>query len=264
MAARSKSSKRGKAYHDHRGKKLKIITEDDRFSFECDQCARCCHGPTIPLSPYDILKISDYYGITQREFVEEYTLWAPASQSGIPIVLLKTQPCCPFNRDGLCNIYQVRPFFCRSYPVIRIMTYNPSTDSTAVKYSLEKNCSSIKTKRTQTVREWLEEQCGDTYLRESLRWGEFKVRLAGSEYPKDDRVFHRMFYAIVYGLESCEDEMKAMGIPEASSPEEKSEARIKFASTLDWSRAAEEARADGTLFYMKHGEDLALRRNQTR
>jgi hypothetical protein len=73
-----------------------------------------------------------------------------------------------------------------------------------------------------------------------------------------------MFYAIVYGLEPCEDEMKAMGISEGSSPEEKSEARISFASTLDWSRATEEARADGTLFYMKHGEDLALRKNQTR
>ena len=123
---------------DRRGRKLRTFNEDHRFSFACDQCGRCCHGADISLNPYDILKISDYYGITTREFLEDFTRWAVASASGIPMVFLKTQPSCPFNRVGLCNVYQVRPFLCRSYPVIRIVTYNPSTGKANVKYSLEK------------------------------------------------------------------------------------------------------------------------------
>jgi Fe-S-cluster containining protein len=246
-------------YRDHQGRRLKVLDENYRFRFECDQCGRCCRGSTIPLNPYDILKMSDYYGITAQEFLEEFTLWSAASQSGIPVVLLKAEPRCPFNHQNLCNVYEVRPFFCRSYPVIRIMVYNTATSKVTVKYSLEKNCSTVKTKKTHTIREWLAEQCGETYLQKSLRWGEFKVRLAGTEYPKDDEVFHRLFYNFMYALGPTEDEMKAMGISESDSSEGEFEARIKFASSLDWSRATEKAKTDGALLYIKHIQDLNRR-----
>ena len=107
-------------YRDHRGCRLKVLDENHRFRFECDQCGRCCSGATIPLNPYDILKMSDYYGITAQEFLEEFTLWSAASQSGIPVVLLKTEPRCPFNHQNLCNVYEVRPFFCRCHPWYRL------------------------------------------------------------------------------------------------------------------------------------------------
>jgi len=176
--------------------------------------------------------------------MEEFTHWIVAPSFGIPIVLLNTKPCCPFNREGLCNIYQVRPFLCRSYPVIRIVTYNLRKDKIEVKYGLEKNCSSIKTSETQTIRQWLTEQCGDTYLQESLRWSEFKLHLAGAEYT-NDKVFQLLFYATVYASEPSEDEMKAMGISKQSTPEEKSRAKLDFVSRLDWAYATEAVKADG-------------------
>ena len=155
MSGRSRSNKRRRVHRDHHGRKLRTLSEEDRFSFVCDQCGRCCSKPTIPLSPYDILKISDYYGITPREFLEDFTVWAPAAESGIPVVLLKTEPRCPFSRDRLCTVYDARPFLCRSYPVVKIITHNPSKKEIGVKYSLVRNCSDIKTDETQTVREWL-------------------------------------------------------------------------------------------------------------
>ena len=226
--------KQRREYYDHHGRKLKVRDENHRFSFECDQCGKCCHGADIPLTPYDILKIADYYGMSAREFLMDFTYWAIAPPSGIPLVFLKTKPSCPFNNKGLCNIYQVRPFLCRSYPVIGIATYNTSTDRVNIKYSLEKNCSNIKTKETQTIREWLVEQCGDTYLAENLKWSEFKVRLAGSEYPKEDKNFHNLFYNIVYASELPEDE--------TSNPEEQFQAMLDFASKMDWLEAAKEAK----------------------
>ena len=245
-------------YYDRQGRKLKALGADHRFGFACDQCGRCCRGADIPLDPYDILRISDYYDLAPEEFLAEFTLWGIASPSGIPVVFLETEPCCPFNREGLCNVYQVRPFLCRSYPVIRIVTHNPSTGGVKIKYSLEKNCSSIKANETQTIREWLEEQCGDTCLQESLRWSEFKVRLAGGEYPKADKVFHRLFYGIIYAFQLPEDEMKVMGISEDSSLEKRFETMLKFASGLDWTKATEEAKATGE-FRMEHNEKLAMR-----
>ena len=257
MAGSSRLSGPKRGYYDRRGRKLRALSEDHQFSFACDQCGRCCHGADISLNPYDILKISDYYGITTREFLEDFTRWAVASESGIPIVFLKAEPSCPFNREGLCNVYQIRPFLCRSYPVIRIVTYNPSEDEVNVKYSLGKNCSTIKTKKTQTIREWLTSQCGDVYLQESLRWSEFKVRLAASMYPKGDPVFHRLFYNIVYALELPEDEIKVLEISEVSSPEERFRAMLKFVSELDWEDFVEKAKADGVLIRMEHRAGLA-------
>lgn len=264
MVGSGKSSGPRQGYRDSRGRKLKALDIDHEFSFACDQCGHCCRGSDIALNPYDILKISDYYDIAVAEFLGEFTRWAVASPSGMPLVFLKTTPGCPFiNSEDLCNVYQVRPFLCRSYPVIRIVTYNPSTDEVKIKYSLEKNCSTIKIKKSQTIRQWLTEQCGETYLRESLRWSEFKVRLVGSEYPKEDRVFHRLFYDTVYASELPADVEKAMGISRASSPEERFRAMLKFASGLDWTRFTEETRANGGLFRMERSAEIAQRNRKT-
>ncbi|MFC1716203.1 YkgJ family cysteine cluster protein [Candidatus Poribacteria bacterium] len=258
MAGSSRLSGPQRDYYDRRGRKLKVLNADSRFSFACDQCGRCCHGADIPLNPYDILKISDHYGITTREFLEEFTRWAVASPSGIPVVFLKTTPSCPFNREGLCNVYQVRPFLCRSYPVIRIVTHNPSTGGIKIKYSLEKNCSTVKANETRTIRDWLAEQCGEICLQESLKWSEFKVRLAGGEYPGEDKVFHHLFYDIIYASQMPEDEMKAMGISKISSPEERFEAILRFASGVNWTQATEEAKATGALLRMERSAGLVL------
>ena len=256
MVGSGKSSGPRQGYRDSRGRKLKVLDTDHKFSFACDQCGDCCRGSDIALNPYDILKISDYYDITAADFLDEFTRWVVALPSGMPQVFLNTKPSCPFKNEDRCNVYQVRPFLCRSYPVIRIVTHDPSTDEVKIKYSLEKNCSTIKTKETQTISEWLTEQCGETYLRESLRWSEFKVRLVGSEYPKEDKVFHRLFYDIVYASELPKN---ATGISRTSSPEERFGAMIKFASGLDWTRFTDETRANGGLFRMEHRAEIAQR-----
>lgn len=263
MVGSGRSSGPRQDYRDGRGRRLKVLDMDHKFSFACDRCGDCCRGSDIPLSPYDILKISDYYDITAVDFLGEFTRWVVALPSGMPQVFLKTKPSCPFKGEDLCNVYQVRPLVCRLYPVIRIVTHNPSTGEVKIKHSLEKSCSTIKTEKTQTVDQWMTEQCGETYLRESLKWSEFKVRLVGSEYPKEDKLFHRLFYDTVYASELPEDVEKAMGISGASSPEERFAAVIEFASGLDWTRFTEEAQANGGLFRMEHKADIAQRDKKT-
>ena len=86
------------------------------------------------------------------------------------------------------------------------------------------------------------------------------MRLAGGEYPKEDPVFHRLFYDIVYALELPEDEMKTVEISEARSPEERFRAMLEFASGLDWTSFVEKAKADGLLLRMEHSDQSARRK----
>ena len=122
--------------------------------------------------------------------------------------------------------------------MIRIITYNSSSDEVNVKYSLEKQCSKAKTKATQTIREWLDKECGEIYLRETAKWEEFKVRLAASDYPREEKAFHRKFYDLAYGLEKFEDEIEV----QADSPEAKFENRLKLLKSIDWSRVTEDTK----------------------
>ena len=95
-------------------KKVKILTTNEKFKFECKSCNECCTGDqtTIHLSPYDSINISKHLNIEPETFLKTYC--NEKVSNDVPFFFLKIP--CPFLKEK-CMIYEVRPTGCRTFPI---------------------------------------------------------------------------------------------------------------------------------------------------
>ena len=95
------------------------------FQFHChDGLAcfnQCCRTPTIVLSPYDLLRLKNFLGITSGEFLPRYTLRVAEEFSNLPLVFIDPYNSpgggCPFVGADGCTVYAHRPAACRLFPL---------------------------------------------------------------------------------------------------------------------------------------------------
>jgi Fe-S-cluster containining protein len=95
------------------------------FKFHCheglDCFNQCCHTPTIILSPYDIVQLKSFLGLSSGEFLQHYTLEVIEESSNLPLVCLDPyrtpEGGCPFLGAAGCTVYPRRPAACRLFPI---------------------------------------------------------------------------------------------------------------------------------------------------
>ena len=49
------------------------MRRDSAFSYACHACNRCCRNKAIRVSPYEILRLARYLGLSTTEFIERHT-----------------------------------------------------------------------------------------------------------------------------------------------------------------------------------------------
>lgn len=145
---------------------VKIIKENDKFQFHCQQCGQCCmNREDIILNPFDVFNGAKYLGITPKEFLDKYTYTTLGSNSKIPIVLLKTDektgfcPLLKFDiKDGgkfKCTINPSKPSACSNHP-IGIAWQKGSDGTTSHSYIQVQSCeNSKKIPEEHTVKDWV-------------------------------------------------------------------------------------------------------------
>jgi len=101
-----------KAHHteglDRRAKKTHRRTFE---SIDCTQCGNCCRTLEPEFKKQDILRISEYLGLSQTEFIRRYLRMGQEKDYTV-----QSLPCPFLGDDNLCTIYEVRPKSCRDYP----------------------------------------------------------------------------------------------------------------------------------------------------
>jgi Fe-S-cluster containining protein len=81
------------------------------FSYQCNQCGRCCHNQVITLSPYDVIRIARATNISTGEAVRRFTI-----RRGSILRFLPEGGCSAL--EGMrCSIHRGRPLACRLYPL---------------------------------------------------------------------------------------------------------------------------------------------------
>jgi len=81
------------------------------FSYQCNQCGRCCHDKVITLSPYDVIRIARAAGLSTGAVVRRYTI-----RRGSILRFLPEGMCAAL--DGVrCSLHRGRPLACRLYPL---------------------------------------------------------------------------------------------------------------------------------------------------
>jgi Fe-S-cluster containining protein len=81
------------------------------FSYQCNQCGRCCHDKVITLSPYDIIRIARATRLSTGAVVRRYSI-----RRGSILRFLREGMCAAL--DGThCSLHRGRPLACRLYPL---------------------------------------------------------------------------------------------------------------------------------------------------
>lgn len=118
---------------------LKILGDEERFEFACDQCGKCCRDrEDILLNPLDIFHLTLATGKTSREIVNKYGECYLGPSSHLPLVRLKYREdldghtTCYFlgRRDGkfFCRVHEYKPGVCRTYPLGKITAASKDGD----------------------------------------------------------------------------------------------------------------------------------------
>jgi uncharacterized protein len=89
------------------------MRRDSPFSYACHACNRCCRNKAIRVSPYEILRLARFLGISTTQFVNYHTA------AGGTVLRTKENGDCQFLGKGGCGVHPDRPLACRLYPLAR-------------------------------------------------------------------------------------------------------------------------------------------------
>ena len=142
-----------------------VLDEDSEFNFHChdglDCFKKCCRDINIFLTPYDVLRMKNFLGLSSGDFLEKYTLKVPVHHLGYAIVQIKMSEednlKCPFITPKGCRVYRERPWSCRIAPVDMLG---------GGKYSFcfeSSRCHGLNETKAQTIKEWVRDQGLEIY-----------------------------------------------------------------------------------------------------
>ncbi len=89
------------------------LTKDFMSKIECSKCNNCCKGPSPELSKEEINDIAKYRKITVIEFMNNFV-----KDRENPFDEYSLNSPCPFFRTNECEIKDVKPHLCASYPYL--------------------------------------------------------------------------------------------------------------------------------------------------
>ncbi len=144
------------------------ISRNDSFCFACSPevpCFNeCCRDLTQLLTPYDILRLKNFLGLSSGQFLAHYTSQHIGPESGLPIISLKPadqrELTCPFVTPEGCSVYESRPSSCRIYPLMRGVARSRETGEIEEQFAVlrEPHCRGFDQSGRQTVKQWIVEQ----------------------------------------------------------------------------------------------------------
>jgi Fe-S-cluster containining protein len=147
--------------------RVQHLDRDKAFAFRCGPdlaCfTECCRQLDLALTPYDVQRLRHALGLGWAEFLDRYAVVEANGESAFPQVYLSMvddgRASCPFVNPEGCSVYADRPGACRTYPLGRGSRLGPDgrVDDFYVLVT-EPHCRGFAESRTQTGREWLDDQ----------------------------------------------------------------------------------------------------------
>ena len=165
---------------------LPRIKEGENFWFACHPevpCFNaCCSDLTMPLTPYDVLRLCRGLEMGSEQFFEEFTRVGCYEDTGLPLLHLRMEDSpgrpCPFVTEQGCGVYEHRSSACRTYPLGRAACRAEQGQGEAGPITLEEryflvreeHCKGFAQSREWTVDTWLADQGMETYNRMNDRY----------------------------------------------------------------------------------------------
>jgi uncharacterized protein len=138
------------------------------FCFTCSPRVACfnacCRNLNQVLTPYDILCLRRFLGMSSSDFLDRYTEANTGPGTGLPVVSLRFSDSkdltCPFVTNAGCRAYPARPASCRTYPLARGVSRNRETGRLSEHWALirEPHCLGFINGQRQAVDKWVDDQ----------------------------------------------------------------------------------------------------------
>lgn len=192
------------------------LTGSSRFAFRCHpgiSCfTQCCRTIDVVLSPHDVLRLTRRLGESSEAFLERRTRTTLHPQSGLPVVVLRTDEtpdgACQFLGDAGCTVYTDRPMVCRYYPVgvgalkVRKAEKGEPSEERFFFMVREPHCRGFEEPMEWTVEEWIADQGAAEYEAANADWLGALLRRSqpGGETP--ELRLQSLFYLASYNLDA--------------------------------------------------------------
>ncbi len=171
---------------------LPELQPGDRFLFACNEKVpcfnRCCAELTLPLTPYDVLRLCRHLELASDAFLKNYVQMRTFPDTGFPLPLLKMQSSpdepCPFVTPAGCSIYEDRPGACRTYPLGR-GTKVDAKGNVVERFFIvqEEHCRGFDAGKEWTAHEWLKDQGLEPYNDSNDRYMRIMAKIKATNEP---------------------------------------------------------------------------------
>lgn len=170
---------------------LPEIEADHTFRFQCGSqmpCFnRCCRDLTLPLTPYDLLRLRYQLGQPSQDILLTFTTIHSIPETGLPMPLLRMIESpdreCPFSLPAGCSVYDDRPGACRAYPLGRGAKITRSGIETKYYMVNENTCKGFGNGQSFTPASWLENNGMTKYNYFNDKYMQLNAKIQASGQP---------------------------------------------------------------------------------
>ncbi|MCR5814257.1 MAG: YkgJ family cysteine cluster protein [Desulfovibrio sp.] len=198
---------------------LPEITAEERFCFDCHPQVpcfnQCCAELTLPLTPYDIMRLCRHLAMPSQEFLTTYTDMQTMPETGFPMHTLKMnrepgEPC-PFVSPVGCQVYENRPSACRAYPLGRGTKLGEQGIVERFFLVHEEHCHGFDEGHERTPAEWFANQGLTPYNASNDQYMRLMSMVQASGKPLDQRL-QAMSRLCLFHLDSFRQMIEKMRI----------------------------------------------------
>ncbi|MBI3067873.1 MAG: YkgJ family cysteine cluster protein [Betaproteobacteria bacterium] len=198
---------------------------DDKFRFRCHKgiaCFnKCCENIDITLTPYDIARLKNRFGISSREFIDRFTVDFAMDGHGMPGLKLRTREgstaCVNLTPEG-CGVYSDRPAACRYYALgmVSMRKKDSPVDEDSYFVVKEAHCLGHFEPQVQTIRDYRREQGVDLYDEINREWRRIilKKRSSGPTVGRPSERSFELFFLASYDVDGFREFVRSPGFDE--------------------------------------------------
>ncbi|MBQ7607872.1 MAG: YkgJ family cysteine cluster protein [Desulfovibrionaceae bacterium] len=188
---------------------LPDLAPDEHFCFDCNPQVpcfnRCCAELTLPLTPYDVLRLRRHLSLDSKTFLTSYTTMQTMPETGFTLCTLTMnkepgEPC-PFVSPVGCMVYEDRPSACRSYPLGRGTRLGAQGVIERFFLIKEDHCHGFDEGPERTPISWFEDQGLSPYNASNDRYMRLMSLVSAGKKPLDERMQSMARLALYYGDE---------------------------------------------------------------
>lgn len=151
---------------------------------DCKGCSDCCQGmgDTVILDPLDVYRLCKGLKKSPEELLGSVLELGVTDGNILPHLAMKGQEerCVFLNTEGRCSIHDIRPGFCRLFPLGRYYTEDGFKYILQIHECKKKNRSKIK------VKKWLDTPDLKQYEKFVLDWHNFLLDVQEVLYDTED------------------------------------------------------------------------------